>query len=408
MRCSCIFAGNLHNCILIKLCNYVQVNGFGNFVCHSSSVDIGALQRRTPELQNCSEVTVYTTEGDIVLSLYNDTPLHRRNFFDNVGSGVYYGRTFNRVVEGFVIQCGEEEDVDVIPAEIRYPKYFHRRGVLAMGRCTADEQRELKSSKEQFYIACGVVTDSADINRQEAKMMKRNYGRYAMDSAVCDYYLRNRGIPALDGAFTIFGEVKDGLDVVERIEHVPTNDERPLTDVTVLKAIVTKDADTGGLACMAPYADAFCLAGDVKPHISFDGDSLYTIHDWYGVKGYDVCFRVTSVNDSSVIDVVNADMERDGYYYVKTGLPDKPIATIYPGLFAGTNTICSGFRGNADGGTVWAYTYLYTPDRRWCGGHLYKLMSGDSRSGRLHFRMTAYSNDDAIVGKPDAEYVFTW
>ena len=65
---------------------------------------------------------------------------------------------------------------------------------------------------------------------------------------------------------------------------------------------------------MASYADAFCLAADVKPHISFDGDSLYTIHDWYGVKGYDVCFRVTSVNDSSVIDVVNADMARDGYY----------------------------------------------------------------------------------------------
>lgn len=152
VRCSCIFAGNLHNCILIKLCNYVQVNGFGNFVCHSSSVDIGALQRRTPELQNCSEVTVYTTEGDIVLSLYNDTPLHRRNFFDNVGSGVYYGRTFNRVLEGFVIQCGEEEDADVIPAEIRYPKYFHRRGVLVMGRCTADEQRELKSSKGRLTI----------------------------------------------------------------------------------------------------------------------------------------------------------------------------------------------------------------------------------------------------------------
>ena len=152
VRCSCIFAGNLHNCILIKLCNYVQVNGFGNFVCHSSSVDIGALQRRTPELQNCSEVTVYTTEGDIVLSLYNDTPLHRRNFFDNVGSGVYYGRTFNRVLEDFVIQCGEEEDADVIPAEIRYPKSFHRRGVLAMGRCTADEQRELKSSKGRLTI----------------------------------------------------------------------------------------------------------------------------------------------------------------------------------------------------------------------------------------------------------------
>ena len=60
------------------------------------------------ELQNCSEVTVYTTEGDIVLSLYNDTPLHRRNFLDNVESGVYDERTFNRVVEGFVIQCGGE------------------------------------------------------------------------------------------------------------------------------------------------------------------------------------------------------------------------------------------------------------------------------------------------------------
>ena len=194
---------------------------------------------------------------------------------------------------------------------------------------------------------------------------------------VCDYYLSNRGIPALDGAFTIFGEVKDGLDVVERIEHVPTNDERPLTDVTVLKAIVTKDADTGGWVCMASYADAFCLAADVKPHISFDGDSLYTIHDWYGVKGYDLKFKTKVLNDSVTIDVVNAESYRSGYYYVKTGLEDMPMATVYPGMFVETSTICSGFNGNKEKGKVWAYVYLYSPQRQWKGGHLYKLWWGE-------------------------------
>lgn len=66
-------------------------------------------------------VTLDTTEGEIVLALYNETPLHRDHFAQKVKEGVYNGRDFNRVIEGFVVQCGEEEAEDVIPAEIRYP-----------------------------------------------------------------------------------------------------------------------------------------------------------------------------------------------------------------------------------------------------------------------------------------------
>lgn len=128
----------------------------------------------------------------------------------------------------------------------------------------------------------------------------------------------------------------------------------------------------------AAYVDAFALCGDVTPRISCSGDTLYTLHDWYGVEGYDVKFRLASVGDSTTIKVVGADDYQDGYYYVKTGLDAYPTASIYPGLFVETHTICSGFWGNRQKGKVWAYTYLYSPDKEWKGGHLYTLMWGQA------------------------------
>ncbi|MGN0048912.1 MAG: hypothetical protein ACI37U_08500 [Bacteroides sp.] len=128
----------------------------------------------------------------------------------------------------------------------------------------------------------------------------------------------------------------------------------------------------------ALYVDAFRLSNQVTPRLICSGDSLYTICDWYGVKGYDVSFRLTAVGDSTTIEVVGADAYRSGYYYVKTGLEEYPIATIYPGLFVETNTICSGFWGGRPKGKVWAYTYLYSSDKVWKGGHLYTLMWGEA------------------------------
>ena len=83
-------------------------------------LSLGSLGAQTTEER--TTVTLDTTEGEIVLALYNETPLHRHHFVQTVKERVYDGRDFNRPIEGFVVQCGEEEAEDVSPAEMRYPK----------------------------------------------------------------------------------------------------------------------------------------------------------------------------------------------------------------------------------------------------------------------------------------------
>lgn len=184
-------------------------------------------------------VTLDTSEGKIVLELYDETPLHRDQFLNHVRKGVYDGRTFNRVIRDFVVQCGEEEEADVIPAEIHYPQLFHRRGVLAMGRCTADPTHELKSANEQFYIVWGCLHDERRLQQADSLMQVRSYGRHRMDPEVRQYYRQHPGLPALDGSYTIFGEVVEGLEIVERIQATRTNaEDRPLQPITIHKAFV--------------------------------------------------------------------------------------------------------------------------------------------------------------------------
>lgn len=184
-------------------------------------------------------VCLETTEGNIILELYNETSLHRDNFIKKVNEGIYKGRTFNRVIAGFVVQCGEEQEEDIIPAEIHYPKFFHRRGVLAMGRCTDDPMHELKSSDEQFYIAWGRLNDERMMQRADSLMNVWSYGRTKMDDDVREYYKTNPGIPSLDGSYTIFGEVVEGLDIIERIQTTETDKkDRPLKDITIRKVMV--------------------------------------------------------------------------------------------------------------------------------------------------------------------------
>ena len=185
------------------------------------------------------QVTLDTSEGKIVLELYDETPLHRDQFLNHVRKGVYDGRTFNRVIRDFVVQCGEEEEADVIPAEIQYPQIFHRPGVLAMGRCTADPTHELKSANEQFYIVWGCLHDAKRLQQADSLMQVRSYGRHRMDPEVRQYYQEHPGLPALDGSYTIFGEVVEGLEIVERIQATQTNaEDRPIQPITIHKAFV--------------------------------------------------------------------------------------------------------------------------------------------------------------------------
>ena len=116
----------------------------------------------------------------------------------------------------------------------------------------------------------------------------------------------------------------------------------------------------------------------MTPFIECRHDSLYTIRHWYGISGHDVSFVLRTVTDSTLIEVVEADSVKGNYFYVSTGLPQLPTATIYPRPFVETNTLCSGFYGDRQKGRVWAYTYLYTPDGQWDGGHLYTFMWGEA------------------------------
>ena len=363
--------------------------------------------------EEATYVKLDTSEGEVVLMLYNETPKHRDNFVSNVRNGVYEGAAFNRVISDFMVQCGEEEAEDVIPAEICYPKRYHKRGALAMGRCTDD--KELKSAQRQFYIAWGRQLNAKELLRDDSLMRAWSYGRCAMDSSLRKEYLTQPGIPYLDGSYTVFGEVVKGIEVIDRIQQQATDThDRPLKEVTIHHAALTEKPSIQEYWWQtASCVDAYRLENKAMPYLTCEGDTLYTIHDWYGVKGYDVQFVTEQVEDSTIIRVTNAERYASGYYYVKTGLPDLPTATIYPAMFVETHTVCSGFHGNAVKGRVWAYTYLYNAQREWKGGHLYTLMWGQrpetplwSVRGRCHLvgrvpdietTLEAYSNNRYIL-----------
>lgn len=165
-------------------------------------------------------VEMETTMGSIQLVLYNDTPLHRDNFVKLVKEGFYDGLLFHRVIKGFMIQGGDPDSRNAAPgqllgegeagpaidAEIE-PYIRHKRGALAAAREGDDVNPERKSSSCQFYIA---------------------WGKYAH----------------LDGKYTVFGEVTQGLDVVESINGVATDaNDRPVADVRIVKARIIPAPD---------------------------------------------------------------------------------------------------------------------------------------------------------------------
>ncbi len=166
-----------------------------------------------------AEVLLETTEGNICIALYNETPKHRDNFLKLTGMHVYDSLLFHRVIKDFMIQTGDlnskhakpgdvlgsgELDYTIEP-EFRTPQIVHRRGSVAAAREPDEVNPERRSGACQFYI----VWDKAS---------------------------------HLDGEYTVFGEVKEGLEVVDKIQQQPTDkNARPLTDVRILKATVTKN-----------------------------------------------------------------------------------------------------------------------------------------------------------------------
>ena len=209
-----------------------------------------------------AEVLFETTAGNIRIALYNETPQHRDNFLKLTKMGVYDSLLFHRVIKDFMIQGGSCDarveqrgdslispprnkvlgDCDpgyTLPAEFNLPWLFHERGALAAAREGDDVNPEMRSSGSQFYIVYGRSWGENSLGKMRATLDEKGI---EMNREMWDAYLSRGGAPHLDGTYTVFGHVIDGMKVVKLIQAMPTDkDDRPLTDVVLLRAIVEKN-----------------------------------------------------------------------------------------------------------------------------------------------------------------------
>lgn len=200
------------------------------------------------------QVMISTNKGDIVVKLYNETPIHRDNFLKLAETGALDSTLFHRVIKDFMIQggdpdsrgaapgvmLGEGEVGEPLPAEFRYPQLFHKRGVLAAAREGDSVNPERKSSSSQFYIVWGRVFETDSLLDARYEQTKR-LGTAPIADEVRETYRTIGGTPHLDGIYTVFGEVVSGLDVVDIIQNVETDDnDRPLEDVVVKSITIVK------------------------------------------------------------------------------------------------------------------------------------------------------------------------
>ncbi|RHR35946.1 MULTISPECIES: peptidylprolyl isomerase [Parabacteroides] len=187
-------------------------------------------------------VLIDTDMGKIKVKLFNDTPQHRDNFIKNVKEHRYDGLLFHRVIKQFMVQGGDINSKDApieqhlgdgdpgytIPAEIVYPKYFHKRGMLCAARTSDDENPERASSGTQFYIVTGKFYTEMELDKME-KAENRTFTPEERQA-----YMLEGGAPHLDNKYTVFGEVIKGMKVVDKIQFVETNeDDRPLKNIKI-------------------------------------------------------------------------------------------------------------------------------------------------------------------------------
>lgn len=260
-------------------------------------------QANTPKTEksdnNMTKVKLETSLGDIVVELYNETPQHRDNFIKLVKEGYYDGVLFHRVIKDFMVQTGDGNsktagpvtmlgDGDpgyTIPAEFVYPKYFHKRGALAAARTGDQVNPERASSGSQFYIVTGKLYSSDELkqmvqrmqegvkqgiwnrlvneNREQIMAMQQQQdeaGLQALQSELIqkmeaeaaqkpfkftdeqiNAYTSVGGTPFLDNEYTVFGEVVEGMDIVDRIQNTATGKaDRPTTDIRIVKATIVE------------------------------------------------------------------------------------------------------------------------------------------------------------------------
>jgi cyclophilin family peptidyl-prolyl cis-trans isomerase len=173
-----------------------------------------------------NEVIIETDFGTMRLRLYAETPLHRANFIKLIKEGHYEEADFYRVFYQFMIQGGTPDDQlpYMIPAEFN-TKYIHKKGALSMARQDEDNP-ELQSSSTEFFIVQG----SKYADYQVADEM-RNL-KLSLTPEQRNIYMTQGGYMSLDQQYTVFGEVMEGLDVVDKIASVKVyNEDKPLKKI---------------------------------------------------------------------------------------------------------------------------------------------------------------------------------
>jgi len=242
------------------------------------------------------QIKLQTSLGDITVRLYDETPLHRDNFIKLVQEGYYDGTLFHRVIKDFMIQGGDPDSKGApagkmlgtggpdytIPAEI-LPNLIHKRGALAAARQGDEVNPERRSSGSQFYIAWGQTYKEGQLgqlsrqlqqqaeqqvfnglvakNRKKVMELRKNRDQEGLMDLQNELIAETKaimaenpvglsdiqkqtystlgGVPHLDGQYTVFGEVTEGLDIVEKIQQVKTGRaDRPETDVIISKATI--------------------------------------------------------------------------------------------------------------------------------------------------------------------------
>lgn len=197
-------------------------------------------------------VEFQTTMGTFVVTLFNETPLHRDNFLKLVREGYYDGLLFHRVIRDFMVQTGDPDSREApagkrlgeggpgytLPAEID-PFLYHWRGAVAAAREPDNVNPERRSSGSQFYIVWGKVQTPEDLSAVNEVIKENTNGATEITPERYQVYRSQGGTPHLDGQYTVFGEVTSGLKVIKKMQAVKTDrNDRPLEDVRIIKARV--------------------------------------------------------------------------------------------------------------------------------------------------------------------------
>ena len=213
-------------------------------------ISVLSFAQKTDKQQKESDKVYYvkieTSYGNMVVKLYNETPLHRDNFIKLVKNGTYDGLIFHRVINQFMIQGGDPNSRDAkpgqmlgdgelgytIPAEF-VPGLYHKKGALAAARRGDEVNPQKASSSCQFYIVQGTTWDA---NR--LKMVEQRMGK-SFTPEQTEVYATQGGTPFLDGDYTVFGEVVEGMEVIDKIAAVQCGPaDRPIEDVKMKMSII--------------------------------------------------------------------------------------------------------------------------------------------------------------------------